>query len=298
MKFGIVSDSSCDLTQEYTEKEQVTVVPFYVSFDGENYYREGTEIPVTEFYRKMAEQSGCYPKTSMPSAQDYKEAFLPIISAGLPVLCICLTKKFSGSMQAALNAKDELEEEYPKARIHVMDSELVTALQGLFVKEAVRLRNQGLELEQAVELLEPVRSTGHIFFTTKDLKYLEHGGRIGKAASIAGSVLNIKPLLQYYDGELAAPEICRGRKKSLQRMVEMLFDYVEKQEIRLEDYSLATGVGLPVPEYDTFKEHLRQELQTRGYAVTEWEEFQIGATIGVHTGPYPMGVGLLKHSGL
>ncbi len=298
MKFGIVSDSSCDLTQEYTEKEQVTVVPFYVSFDGENYYREGTEIPVTEFYRKMAELSGCYPKTSMPSAQDYKEAFLPMISAGLPVLCICLTKKFSGSMQAALNAKDELEEEYPKARIHVMDSELVTALQGLFVKEAVRLRNQGLELEQAVDLLEPVRSTGHIFFTTKDLKYLEHGGRIGKAASIAGSVLNIKPLLQYYDGELAAPEICRGRKKSLQRMVEMLFDYVEKQEIRLEDYSLATGVGLPVPEYDTFKEHLRQELQKRGYAVTEWEEFQIGATIGVHTGPYPMGVGLLKHSGL
>lgn len=298
MKFGIVSDSSCDLTQEYTEKAQVTVVPFYVSFDGENYYREGTEIPVTEFYRKMAEQSGCYPKTSMPSAQDYKEAFLPMISAGLPVLCICLTKKFSGSMQAALNAKDELEEEYPKARIHVMDSELVTALQGLFVKEAVRLRNQGLELEQAVELLEPVRSTGHIFFTTKDLKYLEHGGRIGKAASIAGSVLNIKPLLQYYDGELAAPEICRGRKKSLQRMVEMLFDYVEKQEIRLEDYSLATGVGLPVPEYDTFKEHLRQELQKRGYAVTQWEEFQIGATIGVHTGPYPMGVGLLKRSGL
>lgn len=212
MKFGIVSDSSCDLAQEYTEKEKVTIVPFYVSFDGENYYREGKEIPVTEFYRKMEAQTGCYPKTSMPSVQDYRDAFLPYVMQGCPVLCICLTKTFSGSMQAALNAKQELAEEYPDAVIEVMDSQLVTVLQGMLVKEAVKLRNQGRSLEEAMEALAPIRSTGHIFFTTKDLKYLEHGGRIGKAASIAGSVLNIKPLLQYYDGELASPEICRGRK--------------------------------------------------------------------------------------
>ena len=61
------------------------------------------------------------------------------------------------------------------AVIEVMDSQLVTALQGMFVKEAVKLRNQGKSLEEAVEALAPIRSTGHIFFTTKDLKYLEHG---------------------------------------------------------------------------------------------------------------------------
>ncbi len=294
MKFGIVSDSSCDLAQEYTEKEKVTIVPFYVSFDGENYYREGKEIPVTEFYRKMEAQTGCYPKTSMPSVQDYRDAFLPYVMQGCPVLCICLTKTFSGSMQAALNAKQELAEEYPDAVIEVMDSQLVTVLQGMLVKEAVKLRNQGRSLEEAMEALAPIRSTGHIFFTTKDLKYLEHGGRIRKAASIAGSVLNIKPLLQYYDGELASPEICRGRKKSLQKMMEMFFSYIEKHQIRLEEYHLATGVGLPVAEYETFKQQLREGLQKRGYHVTEWEEIQIGATIGVHTGPYPMGVGFLK----
>ena len=294
MKFSIVSESSCDLAQEYTEREKVTVVPFYVSFDGENYYREGKEISVTDFYRKMEAQTGCYPRTSTPSAEDYKDSFLPFVTRGCPVLCICLTKKFSGSMQAALNARQELMEVYPEAKIYVMDSELVTALQGMLVKEAVKLRNQGIEMEEAVRRLEAVRGTGHIFFTTKDLKYLEHGGRIGKAASIAGSVLNIKPLLQYYDGELAAPEICRGRKRSLQKLLEMFLAYIEKEQINLEEYHLATGIGLPVSEYEPFKQQLREELKKRGYHISDWEEIQIGATIGVHTGPYPMGVAFLK----
>ena len=192
------------------------------------------------------------------------------------------------------SARQELMEVYPEAKIYVMDSELVTALQGMLVKEAVKLRNQGIEMEEAVRRLEAVRGTGHIFFTTKDLKYLEHGGRIGKAASIAGSVLNIKPLLQYYDGELAAPEICRGRKRSLQKLLEMFLAYIEKEQINLEEYHLATGIGLPVSEYEPFKQQLREELKKRGYHISDWEEIQIGATIGVHTGPYPMGVAFLK----
>lgn len=294
MKFGIVSDSSCDLDREFAEREKVEIVSFYVSFDGENYLREGKEVAVTDFYREMAEKEDCFPKTSMPSVQDYIDAFLPYVKREIPILCICLTKKFSGSMQAAVNAKAELEEEYPKAEIQVIDSELVTALQGLFVKEAVRLRNQGTELQEAVKALSEIRSTGHIFFTTKDLKYLEHGGRIGKAASIAGSMLNIKPLLQYFDGELGPTELCRGRKKSLQKVAEKFIEYLKEKEIDLKDYLFVTGEGLDVPEYQVFKRDLQEGLEKAGYNVKEWEQMQIGATIGVHTGPYPIGVGILK----
>ena len=267
MKFGIVSDSSCDLSAQYTEQEQITIASFYVSFDGEKYLREGKDIAVTDFYREMADNQGCYPKTSMPSVQDYIDAFLPFVKKGMPVLCICLTKKFSGSMQSAINAKEELMEDYPQAEIYVMDSQLVTAIQGLFVQEAVRLRNQGLSLEEAVKALEKIRNSGHIFFTTKDLKYLEHGGRIGKAASLAGSVLNIKPLLQYYDGELGPTELCRGRKKSLLKVVDMFIEYLEKKKINLEEYLMVTGVGLDVPEYKTFKDDLKEKLMEKGYPV-------------------------------
>lgn len=294
MKFGIVSDSSCDLAEHYTEQEKVSIVPFYVSFDGEHYLKEGKEAKITEFYQEMADNPACYPKTSMPSVQDYMDAFRPFTERGIPVLCICLTQTFSGSMQAAVNAKAEMEEEFPKARIEVLDSQLVTGLQGLLVKEAVRLRNAEVELDEALEALKEIRSTGHIFFTTKDLKYLEHGGRIGKAACLAGSMLNIKPILQFYDRELGPTELCRGRKKSLHKIIEKFFAYLEENQISLEDYTMITGEGLAVEEYQVFKEELKKALQEHGCKADSWEEIQIGATIGVHTGPYPLGVGILK----
>lgn len=294
MNFGIVSDSSCDLPESYVQTEQVEIVSFYLSFDGEEYYREGKEISIPEFYQRMAENPDCFPKTSMPSIQDYVDAFLSFVKKGLPVLCICLSRKLSGSLQAAVNAKQVVEEQFQGARIEVVDSCLATALQGMLVKNAVEMRNAGKTLDEAAEALRSLRQSGHIFFTTDDLKYLEHGGRIGKVASVAGSVLKIKPLIQFYDGELGSAELCRGRKKSLQKIIDKMESYIQDLKIEPEDYFLVTGVGLWVPEYDEFKMRLREHLGTSGFRVREWEDIQIGATIGVHTGPYPLGAGLLR----
>ena len=294
MNFGIVSDSSCDLPESYVQTEQVEIVSFYLSFDGEEYYREGKEISIPEFYQRMAENPDCFPKTSMPSIQDYVDAFLSFVKKGLPVLCICLSRKLSGSLQAAVNAKQVVEEQFQGARIEVVDSCLATALQGMLVKNAVEMRPAGKTLDEAAEALRSLRQSGHIFFTTDDLKYLEHGGRIGKAASVAGSVLKIKPLIQFYDGELGSAELCRGRKKSLQKIIDKMESYIQDLKIEPEDYFLVTGVGLWVPEYDEFKMRLRERLGTSGFHVREWEDIQIGATIGVHTGPYPLGAGLLR----
>lgn len=294
MNFGIVSDSSCDLPESYVQTEQVEIVSFYLSFDGEEYYREGKEISIPEFYQRMAENPDCFPKTSMPSIQDYVDAFLSFVKKGLPVLCICLSRKLSGSLQAAVNAKQVVEEQFQGARIEVVDSCLATALQGMLVKNAVEMRHAGKTLDEAAEALRSLRQSGHIFFTTDDLKYLEHGGRIGKAASVAGSVLKIKPLIQFYDGELGSAELCRGRKKSLQKIIDKMESYIQDLKIEPEDYFLVTGVGLWVPEYDEFKMRLRERLGTSGFHVREWEDIQIGATIGVHTGPYPLGAGLLR----
>ena len=294
MNFGIVSDSSCDLPESYVQTEQVEIVSFYLSYDGEEYYREGKEISIPEFYQRMAENPDCFPKTSMPSIQDYVDAFLSFVKKGLPVLCICLSRKLSGSLQAAVNAKQVVEEQFQGARIEVVDSCLATALQGMLVKNAVEMRNAGKTLDEAAEALRSLRQSGHIFFTTDDLKYLEHGGRIGKVASVAGSVLKIKPLIQFYDGELGSAELCRGRKKSLQKIIDKMESYIQDLKIEPEDYFLVTGVGLWVPEYDEFKMRLRERLGTSGFRVREWEDIQIGATIGVHTGPYPLGAGLLR----
>ena len=294
MKFQVVCDSSADLPQEFAEENQISIVPYYISLDDETYLREGIDISISDFYQAMIDHEDCFPKTSMPTITDYMEAFLPHVKAGVPVLCICLTRKFSGSMQSAMNARTALLEDYPQAQIHVMDSQLVTALEGLLVKEALRLRDLDLPLDQAVSLLEPIRSTGRIFFTTKDLKYLEHGGRLSKAASMAGSLLNLKPILCFHDGELDSPEICRGRKKSLQKVVDNFFRYLEENHMDLKGYQFGTGIGAELPEYPDFIAALEQRLQDTGIKHDEWFKVQIVATIGVHTGPYPMGLGILK----
>ena len=294
MKFQVICDSSADLPAAFAEENHVKVVPYYLSVDDHHYLREGLDISVEDFYQTMIDRSSCFPKTSMPTIQDYLDAFLPCVQADLPVLCICLTEKFSGSIQAAENAKQALCEEYEHARIHVMNSQAVTALEGLLVKEAIRLRDCELTLEEAIPMLESIRSSGRIFFTTKDLKYLEHGGRLSKTASLAGSMLNLKPILCFHNGNLDAPEICRGRKKSLQKVTDNFFRYLEENHMDLRGYYFATGIGAEIPEYPDFVQMLEDRFRETGIQPDNWFHVRIGATIGVHTGPYPIGLGILK----
>lgn len=294
MKFQIVSDSSCDLSDSYVEQSGITIVPFYVSFDGENYMKERTDIPVREFYQQMAEKKGTFPKTSMPSIVDYGEVFLTYVKQGLPVMCICLNAAFSGSMQSARTAAREICEMYPEAKITVVDSREATGLQGLLVKEAVELRDEGRTIEEAEKAILSIRETGRIFFTTNDLEYLQNGGRIGKAAAIAGSMLKVKPLIGYEHGELVADGISRGRKKSLVKAIENAKEYIRKNRINLDEYRFAVGCGLDLQEFEEFQEMVLKEFEEYGITKERMDCFQIGATIGVHTGPGPIGVGILK----
>ena len=108
--YHIISDGSCDLPVELAKEKGITVVPFYVSFDEGHYLKEGVEIGIRDFYRQMVDRKGVYPKSSMPSTQDYVDAFTPYAEQGTPVICICITTKFSGSMQSALSAREILRE--------------------------------------------------------------------------------------------------------------------------------------------------------------------------------------------
>ena len=294
MKFEIVTDSSADLSEGYAEEAGIAVVPFYVSLDSETYLKEGKEVSVKDFYQAMIDHSDCYPKTSCPSIQDYIDTFLPIVKQGKPLLCLCLTQKFSASYQSAVNARLAVLDDYPEAEIYVMDTQVITILQGIFVKEAVRLRDMDLSLTEAVPLLEEVRSTGHIFFTTKDLKYLQHGGRLGRVAGIAGSVLNLKPLLHFHNGKLGTTKVCRGRKQSLKKVVSSFADFVEEQKLDLSEYLFGTGIGAELPEYEEFQDDLKAWFRDTKNRPGSWVRGQIGATVGVHTGPYPIGLGLMK----
>jgi len=296
MKFQIVSDSSCDLGREACQRLGVSLVSFYASLGDEDYRREERDIATHDFYQMMADRPGVFPKTSTPTVEDYLDVFRPLAEAGTPVLCICINGAFSSSLQSARNAAEELGEEYPQARFHVMDSQLVTVLQGEFVREAVELRDEGFTLDEAVAALEPVRETGRIFFTTNDLEYLRNGGRIGRVAASAGSLLKVKPLIGYHNCELSSHGLAQGRKKSLQRVQELFYRHVEQNELDLRQWRVVTGFGLDREEYEEFTDRIFSGLAERGQDVPRSIPYQIGITIGVHTGPTPIGVAILRRA--
>lgn len=292
--FQIISDSSCDLSAKITEEKNIGVVPFYVSFDGEKYEKEGIDIEVREFYRKMVDNPKVFPKTSMPSVQDYVDIFMPYVESDTPIMCICITTKFSGSMQSALTAREMILENYPKAQIEIIDAMMNTVLQGLYVLEACKLRDHGYSLLDAVKRMEEIRSSGRIFFTVGSLDYLQHGGRIGKVAGLAGSLLGIRPMITLKEGEIFPSGMGRSRKVTIDKCVTLLLNYLKEMDADISKYSIAVGYGYDPKDGDDLKNAMLSELPKAGYNIGQIETMQIGSTIGVHTGPYPIGIGIVE----
>ena len=295
--FHIVTDGSCDLPEELTKEKNLTVVPFYVSFDDTNYKKEIVEIGIRDFYQQMVDNPKVYPKSSMPSVQDFVEAFTPFAKDGMPVICICITTKFSGSMQSAVSARELVLEEYPEAKIHVIDSRINTVLQGIYTLEALRLREAGTDYETAIARLEEIRDTGRIFFTVGDMEYLKHGGRIGKVAGVAGSLLGIRPVITLKQGEIFPSGIGRSRKNTTNKAIELLVTYLKEQTLSPDKFSVCIGFGYDRKEAEEFRERAFAALKAAGLDIKgEIPLYQIGATISVHTGPYPLGFGVVEKS--
>ena len=298
MDYRIVTDGSCDLPPELCREKDIGVVPFYVSFGSEDYQKEIVDMPIRTFYDQMVADPTTFPKSSMPSVQDYADVFKPIVAEGKAIICICITTKFSGSYQSAMNAKEMLMESYPDARITVMDSTINTVLQGIFVLEAVRMYEAGLPYEKVIEELEAIKDTGRIFFTVGNIDYLKHGGRIGKLAGLAGSMLGIRPLITMKEGGIFSSGLARSRRKSLEKVYELLWQYLQEVHAKPDEYVICVGYGYDIEEGEAFRSEAVAFLNAKGYAVADSDirKYQIGATISVHTGPYPLGFGVLRKS--
>lgn len=293
--YQIVSDGSCDLDQSLVEKHNIHVVPFYITKDGKSHQKEKEEIAVEDFYQFMVDHKDIFPMTSMPSIEDYVKVFEPILKQGHDIICICITTKFSGSYNSANTAKQMLEEDYPKQRITIIDATVNTVLQGLLVLEACHMRDQGYEYEQTIECINAIKPSGRIFFTVGNFEYLIHGGRIGKVAGVAAKTLGIKPLIVLREGEIFANGVTRGREKSKRKVIENVIKHFQENMLNPMTYAFCVGYGFDKEEGEKFREDLKNELQKIFPNFNEPILLQhIGATIGVHTGPYPIGVGLIE----
>jgi len=282
--FQIISDSSCDLSKEIIERYHIDLVPYLVTFDGVTYYKDGVDITLDEFYAQL-QKKGIFPKTSLPPIQDYVDKFKIYLEKGMDVLCVCLTSKFSGSYQSAINAANILLEDFPERKIRVIDSCLVTYLQGLLVCDIAEYKNDGKTIDEICDIVDIYKNDCGIFVTVDSLNHLQNGGRIGKASALAGSLLNIKPIISFEDGELHAYSKVRGRKKALHEVVDISYD---KLEGKFDDYriiALHNCCEEDGQEIDVYMTERGMPSLGLGY---------VGITISVHIGPSAAAVVFLR----
>ena len=297
--YQIVTDSSWDMGEERAKSLGVAVVPFYVTCDGETYYSEDNDKVVRDMYQFMVDNPKKFPKTSQPSAEVYTETFRKYASQGIDIICFTLSAKFTGSFNVASIAAENVMEEFPGVRIRVMDSTLATVMQGLMIQEMVRFQRSGADYDAFCSRAEEIKETAHIFFTVGNLDYLVHGGRIGKVAGLSANILNLRPMILMQKGELFPMGLARGRKQSLKKAMEKIIEYVNESGKTPDSFAYIVGYG-----YDPGEgEKLRTDFLAKIKEI--WPEFsekmnvdigQIGATIGVHTGPWPIGFGLIDRS--
>ncbi len=287
--YKIVSDSACDLSKEYLEKHDVTIVPLSVSFDGEIYYRDGVDITRDQCYQKMVDDPKLFPKTSLPSVESYADVFRSFVEQGFPVVCFTITTLFSGSYNSAINAKSLVLEDYPDANICVIDSKQNTVTQALLIDQFVRMLEDGLSFEQAMSKLDALMASARIFFTVGSLDYLKMGGRIGKVATAATGKLGVKPVIIMKDGDIGLGGIGRNRNKLKASVLQVAKKYLD--ENGKDNFIVSVGYGYDKEEGSQFMKEVESTLDVKLDFETN---VAIGIVSAVHTGPYPIGLGVIR----
>lgn len=290
--FKIISDTACDYTLDYADSVDVTLVPFYVTFDEKTYYKDSYELSVEDFYQKIINNK-VYPKTSLPSVQDYTDTFLPYVKQNIPIISIAISTVFSGSYNSARIAAEQIKEQYPDAKIEVINSQLNSAAQGLLVYEAIRMNRDHIDFDTTVNILKKMTSIGTVIFTIENLDYLKKGGRIGKLACLITGVLSIRPTIFLKNGEINLSGVSRTRKKSISSVLENVKKHFLTNHIDPETYDFSTGSSNNYEERDELRQQIEEALHIKCVENREPFDCRVSIITGCHTGAYTTGIGFM-----
>lgn len=273
MAVRIVTDSSCDLTDEEVAAHGIEVVPLSIRF-GDEEFEDRTELSVEAFYEKLA-ASSVLPETAAPAPGKFEAAFRRQAAAGADaVVCINLSSGLSATMQSAQNAAVGIQDDLD---IRVLDSSSITSGLGTQVLLAAEAAEQGASADEIVALVEQLAARTHVVGALDTLDNLKKGGRIGGAQALLGSLLSIKPLVDISTGTVAEAGKARTRRKAL----EMLRDKVVEAGA-VEHLCVTHGFAPEVEEMlDLLAPHYDRAAIRVGH---------IGPVIGTHGGPRVMGV--------
>lgn len=251
---AIVTDSTCDLDANLAEQQGITVVPLNVHF-GESVYLDQVDISTDEFMEKMA-TSTQLPTTSQPSVGMFEEAFKRAAQeqAVTEIVCITISSKLSGTFQSASIASQNLAAEL---QVEVVDSFSASYGLGFQVLRAAELADEGKSAKEISEVLLDEIGRYPIVFFVETLDHLRRGGRIGKAAQLVGTFLQLKPLLRIDEGQIVPFERTRTRSKAVRALETFASDSGAAEELTVlynttpdEAQELARTIGVHTPDTD------------------------------------------------
>ena len=228
-KFVIVTDSCSDLHKALREKYDIDYIPMHLIIDGERDIPadlDFNEISYEEYFKMLRE--GIRIKTAQINTQEYKQAFTRYLDAGCDILSISCSSALSASIKASQVARDELLESYPDAKIICIDSLNSCFGLGIICMTASELRAEGKTIEEVAEWIEANKLKVHQECTVEKLTYLKNAGRVSAAKAFFGGLLNKKPIIiSDAIGQNHAIETVKGRRASMERLAERVFDEYE-----------------------------------------------------------------------
>lgn len=266
----IITDSTSDISLELAKEMNIEIVPLIVRVDG-NEYKDRVELSPEDFYKQL-EEKDLTPSTSQPSPQDFLKVYEKAKEAGDEILVITLSSEVSGTYQSAMIAKEVLE--YNK--IQVINSASATFGLRIIIEKALQLRDEGKTLEEIVAFLEDYKQKVHIFALVDTLEYFYKGGRLSKTSATVGTLLKFKPVVGIKDGKLELFANCRGTRKSISKIIELIH---ETGDIDLQE-PVCIGYTGNSEGLDKFENLLKEEFHFENVI-----HGIVGPVIGSHAGP-------------
>ncbi len=271
-RFRVVTDSTSDVPAAWRERYGIEVVPLKVLF-GTHSYRDGVDLSTKQFFDRLA-TADRLPTTSAPSPGEFAAVYAQLSHVCDGVISIHISGELSGTLAAARVGAESL----PDFPVRIVDSRCLTVCVAFLCKVAAEAPN----LEEAVRRVEERVPRQRILALLDTLKFLEMGGRIGRAQAVLGSVLDVKPILGMSEGRVQAVDRVRTRSKAVPRLIEIL-----RRDLPVE--RLAVMHAQAPDDAERIRAQLAVELPD-----TEIETGEIGAVLGTHTGPGTVGMAYIR----
>ena len=278
--------STADVTEEYLKEKNIEHICFHYYMDDVAYTDDlFKSMSATDFYQAMTD--GAMTRTSQVNAEEFTEYFKGFLEQGKDVIHLTLSSGISGVINSARIAAQELQEQYPDRKLVVFDSLTASAGYGLFMDKLASLRDAGYSFDELVKWTEENIQKQNTWFFTTDLTFLIRGGRVSKLSGWFGTALNICPLMNINDeGKLIPRQKCRGKKMVKKACIQAIKDRIQDGADYSENIFITHSVC-----YDDAKE-IAEMLEAEFPKMKEKVQiFNIGPTIGAHTGPGTVAVG-------